>query len=92
MTAPTFIEGSSGIAFRSCDHEDGWGRAVDLKTLADGLPEAVHPPEPFTDEFRIRAAGAIRGVNHNFSWDDLVREQWDDDDIKQFEAEIRGEE
>lgn len=90
LTAPTFIEGSSGIVFRSAASDDGWGRAVNLKTLGDGLPEAVHPPEVFTGSFKVRSVGAIGGVNHNFSWDDLVGEQWNDDDIQQFEADVRG--
>jgi hypothetical protein len=55
--APTFLEGGAGVIFRARFADDRWGRAVDLATLDDGLPEAVHAPVPFTEEFRIRRIG-----------------------------------
>jgi hypothetical protein len=55
--APTFLEGGAGVVFRARECADLWGRAVDLQTMADGLPEAVHRPIAFTSAFRIRRIG-----------------------------------
>jgi hypothetical protein len=59
LRAPTFLEGND-IVFRSKRGSDSWGRAVDLKTLRDGLPEAVHVPIPFTQQYRVRDVGRLR--------------------------------
>ena len=59
LRAPTFLEGND-IVFRSKRGRDSWGRAVDLRTLEDGLPEAVHLPTPFTDQYGVRDVGRLR--------------------------------
>jgi hypothetical protein len=59
LHAPTFLEGND-IVFRSKRGPDAWGRAVNLKTLRDGLPEAVHVPIPFTQQYRVRDVGRLR--------------------------------
>jgi hypothetical protein len=59
VVTPTFIEGCPSLIYRSKDAGDGWGRAVNLQGLDDGLPEAVHAEVPFTAAFRIRAIGAL---------------------------------
>jgi hypothetical protein len=55
--APTFLEGGAGVVFRARTCADAWGRAVDLDTMGDGLPEAVHRPIAFTASFRIQRIG-----------------------------------
>lgn len=59
LAAPTFIDGGAGVLFRARKTSDGWGRAVDLQTHDDGLPEAVHPPVRLTAEFRVRRVGRV---------------------------------
>ncbi len=59
LRAPTFLDGND-IVFRSVRGRDSWGRTVDLRTLKTGLPEAVHPPVPFTEQFRVRDIGRLR--------------------------------
>jgi len=60
FAAPTFLEGGAGVIFRARFCSDSWGRAVNLETLGDGLPEAVHRPIPFSSRFRIRRIGRTR--------------------------------
>ncbi|MEM1178081.1 MAG: hypothetical protein AAGM22_07050 [Acidobacteriota bacterium] len=57
---PTAIEGGANAVFRSTAADDGWGRAVDLATLEDGLPELTHEPIPFTDAFELEVLGPVR--------------------------------
>jgi hypothetical protein len=59
LAAPTFLEGCPSRIFRCCHSSTGWGRTVDLDTLNDGLPEAVHPPVPFTEEFHLLDIGRL---------------------------------
>jgi hypothetical protein len=59
LRAPPFLKGND-IVFRSKHGRDSWGRAVDLRTLEDGLPEAVHLPIPFTEQYGVRDAGRLR--------------------------------
>jgi hypothetical protein len=64
LVAPTFIDGGAGVLFRARNAPDGWGRAVDLETHEDGLPEAVHPPVRLTADFRVKRIGRVlRGSN-----------------------------
>jgi len=60
FAAPTFLEGGAGVIFRARFCEDSLGRTVDLSSLDDGLPEAVHRPVPFTARFSIRRIGRPR--------------------------------
>ena len=59
LVPPSFLEGGAGVVFRARSAGDRWGRAVDLGTHDDGLPEAVHAPVPFTARFTIRRIGRI---------------------------------
>jgi hypothetical protein len=59
LTAPTFIDGGTGVLFRARSAPDGWGRAVDLATHDDGLPEAVHTPVPLSTGFAVRRLGRV---------------------------------
>jgi hypothetical protein len=60
LRVPTFLDGCPSLIFRSrTATDDGWGRTVQLKSYADGLPEAVHPPLPFDARFRVRWLGRI---------------------------------
>lgn len=72
LTAPTFIEGGSGVIFRARTSADGWGRAVDLRTHDDGLPEAVHPPVKLTPAFRVRRLGRITCAQ-GFVFQEVIR-------------------
>ncbi|MEM8997193.1 MAG: hypothetical protein AAGF23_20585, partial [Acidobacteriota bacterium] len=56
---PTAIEGGATAVFRSTAADDGWGRAVDLETLEDGLPELTHGPIPFTESFTLEVLGPV---------------------------------
>jgi hypothetical protein len=58
LRAPTFLEGSD-IVFRSTRGPDSWGRTVNLKTRKPGLPEAIHEPIPFTDQYSVRDVGRL---------------------------------
>ncbi len=68
---PSFLEGGSGVVFRAKKSADNWGRAVDLSTYGDGLPEAVHPPIKFTSAFRVRRIGRVNR-SAGFSFDKVV--------------------
>jgi hypothetical protein len=59
LSAPTFLEGEAVMVYRSKRGADLWGRTVHLRTLRDGLPEAVHPPIEFTDKFEIGPVGRL---------------------------------
>ena len=59
LSGPTFFDGGRSVIFRTRSSDDGWGRAVDLRSMEDGLPEAVHRPLPFTADFRLRRIGRI---------------------------------
>lgn len=56
---PTAIEAGASVVFRSTEGEDGWGRAVDLETLEDGLPELTHEPVAFTEHYEIETLGRL---------------------------------
>ena len=56
---PTAIEAGASVVFRSTEADDGWGRAVDLETLGDGLPELTHEPVDFTVHFEIEPLGPL---------------------------------
>jgi len=79
LTAPTFVEGGAGVIFRARTSADGWGRAVNLRTHDDGLPEAVHPPLKLTPAFRVRRLGRI-SCAQGFVFQEVIRRsehQWD---------------
>jgi len=59
LVPPSFLEGGAGVVFRARSAGDRWGRAVDLGTHEDGLPEAVHAPVPFSAKFTVRRIGRI---------------------------------
>jgi hypothetical protein len=59
LRAPTFIDGGGSFAFRSKVNRNGWGTTVDLETLGDGLPEALHPSVPFGPAFRVTDRGTL---------------------------------
>jgi hypothetical protein len=69
LVLPTFVEGCPSLVFRGSSHEDGWGRAVDLETLNDGLPEAIHLPIAFTDAFTIKSLGKLTPMRRPFDWE-----------------------
>lgn len=68
LSVPTFLEGSPSRVFRCAQKPDGWGRAVNLETLEDGLPEAVHPPIPFVGNFHFVNIGRLNGTVPNYSY------------------------
>jgi hypothetical protein len=59
LHAPTFLEGDGVLVYRSLRGPDSWGRTVDLATMQEGLPEAVHGEVDFTPAFKIRAVGRL---------------------------------
>ncbi len=65
---PTTLEGGPSIVYRSHVAADGWGRAVNLENLAQGLPEAVHTPIPFNGDFNLRSIGKLPPMKHAFNW------------------------
>lgn len=65
VSAPTVVEGACRDVYRSYfKKKDPWGRTVDLASedLADGAPEAVHPPIAVTADFDYRHLGTVRGT------------------------------
>jgi hypothetical protein len=96
VAPPTFLEGGAGVIFRARKIGARWGRAVDLRTHDDGLPEAVHPPIAFTSAFRIRRIGRIVR-SQGFSFEE-VRTRADypwtgmPDDLLQFMSNRGGHE
>lgn len=80
LHAPTFIEGSPGLIYRSAISPDRWGITVDLVTHGEGLPEAVHRPLAFDEQFRIVAVGFVNETTYHFRWREFsltFTEQWD---------------
>lgn len=59
LTAPTALDAGPSLVFRSQSAPDGWGRAVNISTLGDGLPEAVHRTTEFTEDFKVRLLGRL---------------------------------
>lgn len=59
LRAPTFLEGDGALEYRSTRGSDQWGRTVNLKTLREGLPEAVHQPVAFSAEYKVRRVGRL---------------------------------
>ncbi len=59
LRAPTFIEGCPSFVYRSNVGPDRWGLSVNLADLSDGLPEAVHRPIPFGEDFTVREIGIL---------------------------------
>jgi hypothetical protein len=71
LAPPTFIEGSPGMIYRSQQGSDGWGRTVDLTTLEEGLPEAVHLPVELNADFSLVYLGRIEGRSEVSTWEKL---------------------
>jgi len=72
LFAPTFLDGCPSLVYRSTVSSDGWGRAVDLDTLANALPEAVHEEINFTDDFKLRNLGRLKPLARPFDWSALL--------------------
>lgn len=70
FAAPTFIEGGQGLVYRSAGGRDGWGRALDLATNKEGMPESVHRAIPFTGEFGVRMIGKLPEAGWKVTWED----------------------
>ena len=70
FAAPTFIEGGQGLVYRSAGGTDGWGRALDLATNKEGMPESVHRAIPFTGEFGVRMIGKLPEAGWKVKWED----------------------
>jgi hypothetical protein len=68
ICAPTALDGGTALVYRSDSRPDGWGSAVDLQTLGRGLPEAVHPPVKFSDDFRVEYVGRIQPPRPAYDW------------------------
>lgn len=73
LRAPTFLDGCPSIVYRSKNgSNDRWGRAVDLSTLEDGLPEAVHESVPFTEDYKVVDIGCLRPMKKPFDWESFL--------------------
>lgn len=84
LFVPTFLEGCPSRIFRSyTDNTDNWGRAVDLGTMAHGLPEAVHKPIKFTRKFELEDIGNLPSPPPDYSEQDFLEtlpSLWKSDD------------
>jgi hypothetical protein len=69
LYAPTFLDGYQ-LVYQSKRSRHRWGLAVELATLADGYPEAVHPLLSITGEFVLKDLGRLKPLSHSF---DFVR-------------------
>jgi hypothetical protein len=91
--APTFIEGACKEAYRSKRGADGWGRAVDIGSadLADGGPEAVHSPIPFTAAFMLRQIGFVRSsrLSSHVKLQDACPRHWQSMDVRGLENYVK---
>jgi hypothetical protein len=59
LRAPTFLDGDGALVYRSVRGKDLWGRTVNLKTMHEGLPEAVHQPVNFSAHYKVRRIGRL---------------------------------
>jgi hypothetical protein len=69
LSAPTSLEGCPSLVFRSRLGDDGWGYAVNLETLDDGFPEAIHWEVDFTDDFKVADLGRLPPLRPGFDWE-----------------------
>lgn len=74
LKKPTFIEGDS-LVYCSRDGRDGWGIAVKLDDMSDGLTEAVHPAITCDGRSQIRDLGRLRPFAYAVDWEELIRNQ-----------------
>ena len=90
LAAPTFIEGDS-IFYRSLNGEDRWGRTMDLATYNDSQPEAVHPPIPFTAQFKLEKLGSPQHppVENPEEYEKRMRHQWNSSCVSEIEREYQ---
>lgn len=66
LHAPTLFDAGPSLIYRSKDGEDGWGRTVDLASMNDGLPEAVHEPVALSDAFELVYVGRLNSLDWNY--------------------------
>ena len=71
LYSPTFLDYGIGVFGRVTSTQDGWGRAVNLQILQDGLPEAVHRPIPLTEDFTLIDIGKISDPVPVLDWEEL---------------------
>ncbi len=93
LHVPTAVEGCPSLIYRSKTAEDGWGRAVRLDDLEDGLPEAVHQPIPFGPGFRLHDFGRLKTPARPVDWDAFeakLPERWDDRAVERLHRSVRG--
>ncbi len=69
LYSPTFLDMFPTLSGWVRITKDGWGRTVNLRTMQDGLPEAVHAPIPFTDDFTLNDLGRLRPLTQGFNWE-----------------------
>ena len=77
VKVPLFIEGAGtkSLIYRSDLQNDGWGQAVNLKTLKEGYREAVHEPIEFnriSREYRINNLGRL-SKNQVFDFQEFIQ-------------------
>lgn len=92
VSLPTFLEGNPSRIFRCAMGLDRWGRAVDLETLEDGLPEAVHPPIPFVGNFHLVNIGRLDGSCPKYSYtafEAKLQLPWHDDGLTEVENYVK---
>lgn len=73
MFSPTFIDGCPSLIYRSTISPNQWGRTVDTSNLADSLPEAVHKPIDFSEEFEIIYIGKCKSERSEYNSKDFLR-------------------
>lgn len=92
LRVPTAVEGCPSMIFRSRTADDGWGRTVDLESLDDGVPEALHPQVRFTDEFEFDDLGELPPLRLAWgSWDEFLAtlpDGWSGDLVDELEAYV----
>lgn len=88
LAPPTFMDGAPYIVYRSRAGDTGWGLTLDLKGVSKGLPEAVHRPVPFNDQFQIESldrVGDAPAVPEERVLYETSPRPWQSDDIRKLE-------
>jgi hypothetical protein len=70
--APTFLEGCPSLIYMSKKKSDGWGRAINLQTLREGFPEAVHSTIRFTPDFSVKFLGRLSPSKASNDWNKFL--------------------
>jgi|GEM_PF-6737399 len=74
VRVPTTLDAGAALVFRPCCHDDGWGRAVNLKwPHRAGLPEAVHDECTIGTGFELTALGEPRQGVPRTGWRRMYR-------------------